>query len=62
MAKAFEFGVGDLVAELLAHTLGVLGHFSPAGAISSPLFESFFDDIHHFFIGIQGDFHFLFLT
>ena len=47
MAIALEVGVFDLLAELLAHTLGVGGALSAAGAVSArglqPLLDGFDD-------------------
>ena len=59
MAIAFVIRVGDLLTKLLAHTLGVLCAFPPAGAISARLLQPLFDDIHDLFIFIESYFHIL---
>lgn len=52
MAKALEIGVGDLLAELLAHALVIFGALSAARAIPARFFQSFADGSHYFFVGI----------
>ena len=52
MAKSLKVGIGDLVAELLAHTLCVGGGFTAAGAIAVAAFQPFANDGDDFFIGV----------
>ena len=52
VAKAFEIGVGDLIFEFLAHTLGIICFFSAARAVTACLFQSFFYGVDNFRIGI----------
>lgn len=43
VTEAFKFGVFNLLPELLAHTLVVLGFFPPAGAVAVSLFKPLFN-------------------
>ena len=42
VAKAFEIGIGNLIFEFPAHTLGIICFFSAARAVTACLFQSFF--------------------
>ena len=44
MAKAFKFGVGNLLFEFPAHTFVFFGSLAPARAVSSGLLQTFFND------------------
>ena len=57
VAESFEVRVGDLVAELLAHTLRFGGHFPAAGAIPVAARQAFFYDLHDLFVWVQSDLH-----
>lgn len=57
VAVAFEIFVGDLLAEFLADTFGILARFHTAGAIAAATFQAFFDDSYDFFIFIEANFH-----
>ena len=57
MAEALEIGVGDLLAELAAHTDCVLGHFAAAGAVAVLLFKAVADHFDVFFVGIKYYLH-----
>ena len=56
MAEALKFRVGNLIAELLADTLGLGGTLQSAGAITSGLFQTFLDRGDHLGIGIENHF------
>ena len=57
MAVALVIRVGDLILELLTHTLGSLRALPAAGAVSAGALESFPDGIDNLLIGIELDFH-----
>ena len=57
MAVALVIRVGDLILELLTHTLGRLCALPAAETVSSGALESFPDGIHNLLIGIELDFH-----
>ena len=57
MAVALEIGIGDLILELLTHTLGSLRALQSAGAVPAGALESFPDGIDNLLIGIELDFH-----
>ena len=57
MAVALEIRIGDLILELLTHTLGSLRALPAAGAVSAGALESFPDGIDNLLIGIELDFH-----
>ena len=57
MAVALKIGVGDLILELLTHTLGSLRALQSAGAVPAGALESFPDGIDNLLIGIELDFH-----
>jgi hypothetical protein len=57
VAVALEIGIGDLILELLTHTLGSLRALQSAGAVPAGALESFPDGIDNFLIGIELDFH-----
>ena len=57
MAVALEIGIGDLILDLLTHTLGSLRALPAAGAVSAGALESFPDGIDNLLIGIDLDFH-----
>jgi hypothetical protein len=57
VAVALKIGVGDLILELLTHTLGSLCALPAAGTVSTGALESFSDGIDNLLIGIELDFH-----
>ena len=57
MAVALEIGIGDLILELLTHTLGSLRVLQSAGAVPAGALESFSDGADNLLIGIELDFH-----
>jgi hypothetical protein len=57
MAIALEIGIGDLLPELLANALVLLGAFQTAGTIAAGALQSVFYDLNHFLIFIQFDCH-----
>ena len=57
MAVALVIRVGDLILELLTHTLGRLCALQSAGAVPAGALESFPDGIDNLLIGIELDFH-----
>jgi len=57
VAVALEIGIGDLILELLTHTLGCLCAFSAAGTVSAGALESFPDGVDDLLVGIELDFH-----
>ena len=57
MAESLEIRVGDLIAELFAHALGVLRALAAAGAVSARFFQALFDDLHDFLVFVVPDFH-----
>ena len=57
MAVALEIGIGDLILELLTHTLGSLRALQSAGTVPAGALESFPDGIDNLLIGIELDFH-----
>ena len=57
MAVALVIRVGDLILELLTHTLGSLRALQSAGAVPAGALESFPDGIDNLLIGIELDFH-----
>ena len=57
MAVALVIRVGDLILELLTHTLGSLRALPAARAVSAGALESFPDGIDNLLIGIELDFH-----
>ena len=57
MAEALVGRVGDLIFELLAHTLCFLRALSAAGTVPAGALESFSDGVDNLLIGIELDFH-----
>ena len=57
MAVALVIRVGDLLLELLTHTLGRIRELPAAGTVSAGALESFPDGIDNLLIGIELDFH-----
>ena len=57
MAEAFEFGISNLVAELLTHTDVFLDFFESAGAVPVLLFECFPKPCDGLAVGIEDNFH-----
>jgi hypothetical protein len=57
VAVALKIGVGNLILELLTHTLGSLRALSVARTVSAGALESFPDGIDNLLIGIELDFH-----
>ena len=57
MAVALEIGIGDLILELLTHTLGSLRALQSAGAVPAGGLEAFPDGIDNLLIWIEFDFH-----
>lgn len=57
VAIALKVRVCDLLAELLAHTFGILVVHETAGAVSPVLFHGVFQELYRFFVFIQTDFH-----
>ena len=57
MAVALVIRVGDLILELLTHTLGSLRALQSAGAVPAGALESFSDGADNLLIGIELDFH-----
>ena len=56
MAVALVIRVGDLILELLTHTLGSLRALQSAGAVPAGALESFSDGADNLLIGIEIDF------
>ena len=57
VAESLEIRIGDLILELLTHTLGSLRALQSAGTVSAGALESFPDGIDNLLIGIELDFH-----
>ena len=57
MAVALVIRVGDLILELLTHTLGSLRALQSAGTVPAGALESFPDGIDNLLIGIELNFH-----
>ena len=57
MAVALKIGVGDLILELLTHTLGSLRALQSAGAVPAGALETLTDGVDDLLIGIELDFH-----
>ena len=57
MAIALEIGVGNLVAEFLAHTLCILVLFEGARAEAIIVFQCFAHIVNELFVWIDVDFH-----
>ena len=57
MAVALVIRVGNLILELLTHTLGSLRALQSAGAVLAGTFQALADGIHDLLIGIELDFH-----
>ena len=57
MAETLELRVAQLVAELLAHALRILGPLHSAGAIPSSPLEPFFHRRDDFLVGVVRNLH-----
>lgn len=57
VAEPFEVRVFYLFFEFLAHTDGFFRAFAFAGAVTARAFESFFDYVYYFFVGVEDYFH-----
>ena len=57
MAKAFKAWIGNLLFELLTHTLCFLGALHAARTIPAGAFKPFANGLHDFLIGIEFDLH-----
>jgi len=57
MTEPLEFGIGDLISELFAHTLIFFCAEDPARAVSARSFKTFFDAFDRFGVGIINNFH-----
>lgn len=57
MAVALECGIGDLLAEFLAHAFVILRFLQTARTVASCAFETLFDGLDDFGVRIEGDFH-----
>lgn len=54
MAITLEIGVGNLLAELFAHTFVFFNHLHSARTITAPLLQPLFDSGDDFFIFVQS--------
>ena len=57
MAVALVIRVGDLILELLTHTLGSLRALQSAGTVPAGTFQALADGVDDLLIGIELDFH-----
>ena len=57
MAVALEIGILDLLAEFLAHALGILGNFSSARAVPALFLQTVLDHFDDGFILVETNFH-----
>ena len=57
MTVALEIGIGDLIAEFLAHTFVVLGLFEAAGTVAAARLQAFLDRLDDLGVLVQSDFH-----
>ena len=62
MAEPLEVRILDLVAELLAHALRILSALKSARAISTCALQAILNCLHHFFVWVKRDLHFLLLS
>ena len=62
MAVSLKIGIGNLLAELLAHTLEVLGALKSAGTVSALLPEPLLYGCDYLLVFVQTDFHNLSIT
>ena len=56
MAIAFKIGIGNLIAELLAHTVVFFGFQQTAGAIAFLFYKPHADFFDNVFIFVKSDF------
>ena len=57
VAEPLEFGILDLVAELLAHALRFLGALQPARTVPARALKTVLNGLHYFLVWIKRDLH-----